>query len=425
MKIIVPNTSSSFFQKLNFNHSCKDEDVVDNKTNESMKESPSSAPVSPNTSFITTPTISNNPSMSSTDLNHEENRLKTFDASWPHSYIRPRILAKIGFYYLRPNGPNEPDDRVKCNFCKVEVQQWEPNDNEIGEHLKHSPNCPLLRRNETPNVPIDAAELDQLLPPVSYDVCGTYAIDRRPDAYPETPFPASPSVDIVENTSNIPHTTNSTVERETQTLRHPDYPEYAIETARLRSFDEWPKTMKQTPQQLSDAGFFYTRVGDRVICFSCGGGLRGWEEDDEPWEQHALWYGKCDYLRLVKGSEYVESVKAKVLAQNENQNNGSLSSSSQESVASSCSSASSSHTSSSSASSTPINSQTCGGEKDEQNPDKKICESRLCKICYSSEYNTAFFPCGHVIACAKCASSVTKCPMCRKPFERLMRVYFS
>lgn len=92
----------------------------------------------------------------------------------------------------------------------------------------------------------------------------------------------------------------------------PDYPEYVVERARLHTFDEWPSKMKQTPQQLSDAGFFYTQKDDRVICFCCGGGLRAWEEEDDPWEQHALYYGKCEYLQLIKGSEYVVSVKEKL-----------------------------------------------------------------------------------------------------------------
>lgn len=90
-----------------------------------------------------------------------------------------------------------------------------------------------------------------------------------------------------------------------------DFPEYAIEKNRLRTFYEWPKAMKQTPQQLSEAGFFYTGKADRVICFSCGGGLRAWEDQDDPWEEHALHYDRCDYLQSLKGSEYIASVKEK------------------------------------------------------------------------------------------------------------------
>lgn len=91
----------------------------------------------------------------------------------------------------------------------------------------------------------------------------------------------------------------------------PAFPEYYIEGARLQSFDGWPKTMKQTGEQLSAAGFFYTHKEDRVICFCCGGGLYKWEEHDEAWEQHALHHGECDYVRVMKGSKYVASVKEK------------------------------------------------------------------------------------------------------------------
>lgn len=92
----------------------------------------------------------------------------------------------------------------------------------------------------------------------------------------------------------------------------PAFPEYSVPRARLSSFDDWPKThKKQTSEQLCEAGFFYTQKDDRVICFCCGGGLYKWEQEDEPWEQHALHHGECDYLQLMKGPEYVASIKKK------------------------------------------------------------------------------------------------------------------
>lgn len=36
----------------------------------------------------------------------------------------------------------------------------------------------------------------------------------------------------------------------------PRFPEFAIGTVLLRSFKDWPKAMKQTPEELSEAGFF-------------------------------------------------------------------------------------------------------------------------------------------------------------------------
>lgn len=214
-------------------------------------------------------------------------------------------------------------------------------------------------------------------------------------------------------------------------IRYPDHPEYAIESARLRSFDDWPKTMKQKPKELSDAGFFYTMKGDRVKCFSCGGGLRDWDENDVPWEQHAQWFGHCQYLQLIKGQEYVDEVlrlaaeakstaaAAAALAQPQ----------SAEATSATATAQADTKTAAAAAAATAVASAasaaSSAGAADEQNGGRKICDSKLCKICYSCEYNTAFLPCGHVVACAKCASSVTKCPMCRKPFERVMRVYFS
>lgn len=119
-------------------------------------------------------------------LRYEAHRLKTFDdVYWPHSFINPAKLAKTGFYYIGPY------DQVQCYFCKVAVWQWEIGDDEVEDHLKWAPCCPLLRRRITTNVPIQpASDLDKFLPPYSIDVCGNGPnLDIRPDSYPETEYP--------------------------------------------------------------------------------------------------------------------------------------------------------------------------------------------------------------------------------------------
>lgn len=88
-------------------------------------------------------------SIPSDQMRFEEHRLKSFKPDWPHSFVTPRVLAKIGFYYIGPQ------DQVRCCFCKVEVCRWESGDNEIIEHSRWSPNCPLLKRRETRNVPLE------------------------------------------------------------------------------------------------------------------------------------------------------------------------------------------------------------------------------------------------------------------------------
>ena len=37
-----------------------------------------------------------------------------------------------------------------------------------------------------------------------------------------------------------------------------------------------------------------------------------------------------------------------------------------------------------------------------------------CSICYDKEITTAFYDCGHVIACRECAHKIDSCPVCRK-----------
>lgn len=354
------------------------------------------------------------------DIFHrEDERVKTFD-NWPLDWLDKFELARTGMFYTGDG------DKVKCYFCEVEIGRWEEHDLPVPEHLRWSPNCPLLRRRTTNNVPIDIEALDRVLPAISYDLCGANdSIEVRPFAYAEGTINMPPRPGSANFASSPIAAASST--SSSGIAYFPEYPEYAIEAARLRSFAEWPRLMKQKPEQLSEAGFFYTGVGDRVKCFSCGGGLKDWDEHDEPWEQHALWLSKCRYLNLMKGQTYIEAVLAKHKAQE------AAATKSQEIAMPKASGGSESVE-------TATNTLTCDvtpaaekapeclptvAQKQPSAPNSSIPEEKLCKICYAGEYNTAFLPCGHVVACAKCASSVTKCPLCRKPFTDVMRVYFS
>lgn len=89
---------------------------------------------------------------------------------------------------------------------------------------------------------------------------------------------------------------------------------FAIEAIRRRSYKNWSKQIEQTPQELSEAGFYYTGRDDSVVCFCCKMGFQQWEEYDVPWEQHVLHSEHCNFLTLMKGSKYIEEVKAKFQA---------------------------------------------------------------------------------------------------------------
>lgn len=404
-------------------------DYTDNK----VKEDSSCALTGPSVSYHT-----------------EVTRLESF-RNWSVPFISKIELARYGFYFVGPN------DMVKCFFCRVEIGLWEPNDNVLSEHLRWSPYCPLLRKRQTNNVPIDGSFLDQL-PEPSYDTCG---IRIREHSVAENGYSSSdrssnssslsspPSSLSSESSMMLNATADFQPPEEQHQQKRPEYPNYAIEAKRLESYEDWPKFMKQKPKELSDAGFFYTGKSDRVKCFSCGGGLKDWEAEDEPWEQHAMWYNNCEYLKLMKGEEYIAQCLAKkenppaASEQLQNPQDVGPSSSPQPSTSGVASAATTSLPSSQSSSlSTSVeemnpsgatirsshspmvlSSASSGVEDDEDEPNRKNDTSRTCKICYVNEYNTAFSPCGHVVACAKCASSVTKCPLCRKPFTNVMRIY--
>ncbi|XP_063628914.1 death-associated inhibitor of apoptosis 1-like [Cydia splendana] len=89
----------------------------------------------------------------------------------------------------------------------------------------------------------------------------------------------------------------------------PPHPRCNTKAAHLRTFKDWPKSMKQKPEELAEAGFYYTGRSDKTKCFYCDGGLKDWEEDDVPWEQHARWFDRCAYVQLVKGEDYVQKRK--------------------------------------------------------------------------------------------------------------------
>ncbi|XP_017474492.1 PREDICTED: death-associated inhibitor of apoptosis 1 [Rhagoletis zephyria] len=365
----------------------------------------------------------------------EDERLKTFE-NWPLEWLNKKELAQTGLFYTGE------DDKVKCYFCEVEIGRWEREDQPVNEHLRFSPNCPLLRRRTTNNVPLNGETLNRVLPPISYDVCGNEGLELENEAAEPSvgagaeegltttapvgvtyQYDSIASGHATHNNSNVSNNNSSSSSRcgnELQLYR-PEYPEYAIEAARLRSFAEWPRNMKQRPKQLADAGFFYTGIGDRVKCFSCGCGLKDWDDDDEPWEQHALWLPKCRYLNLLKGQSFIDSVAAKF-----KMNNGKTADAAPESDEH-CPATEATLAAAAAAQSPAVpctTTATTAANDEMKSTQATIAEEKLCKICYADEYNTAFLPCGHVVACAKCASSVSKCPVCRKPFTNVMRVFF-
>lgn len=294
---------------------------------------------------------------------------------WTNNAITPKDLALVGFYYTGIN------DLVKCNFCGIEVGEWKEGDKAYDEHMQIFSNCPLLNNLAPHNTPIDNNLLQLTLQP----------------------------------------------------------PDYANINVRIASFKNWPNDKKQTPIELSEAGFYKYKCGDKVRCFTCGGGLKDWTDGDVPWEEHALNYPNCYFVIKMKGEAYIKSIKEKYADVPPILPSSSSSSKSTTTTTTTLSSPQSQtiqpNTSNHSEEQQPklLNTQLDSPTASSSASKKTKISSHsdptsvtsLCKICYDSPIDTIFLPCMHIIVCEKCASQIKKCPVCNIDINTAKRVYFS
>ncbi|XP_028850498.1 baculoviral IAP repeat-containing protein 7 [Denticeps clupeoides] len=184
----------------------------------------------------------------------EQERLRTFQR-WPSDApVRPAELARAGFYYLGPG------DTVRCFCCHGMLRCWADGDRALGEHRRHFPHCDFAR----PSDAVDGQFLSQLQ---------RMTVDDQ----------------VVSGQAM--------------------YPEMESEDSRLTSYHNWPPGASVQPGALARAGFFYTGHGDNVKCYFCDGGLRNWEPGDDPWQEHAKWFPRCEFLLQSRGHEYVSIVQ--------------------------------------------------------------------------------------------------------------------
>lgn len=167
-------------------------------------------------------------------------------------FISPQKLAKAGFYYF-----NELD-HVRCAYCQGVIAKWETGDDPFTEHLRFFPTC--SRAQLGPNVEIQSGE-------------SIRSLGIQPIATPKKE-------------------------------------KYSSLDARIRSFANWSISHIQTPEALSEAGFYFQDEEDQVHCFHCNGGLRSWKKEDDPWHEHAKWFPKCEFISLVKGNQFIEQIQA-------------------------------------------------------------------------------------------------------------------
>ena len=114
---------------------------------------------------------------------------------------------------------------------------------------------------------------------------------------------------LTANNSNF-HEGGSAIKAEFSCVQ-PIKPHTRCFTDQLKAFhltENWPyEKIRATPFEIADAGFYYLGNKDKVKCWYCDGGLQNWEGFDLPWEEHAKFFPKCEFLLKSKGLEVVKN----------------------------------------------------------------------------------------------------------------------
>ena len=179
---------------------------------------------------------------------YESERLSTF-INWSVPCLDPKDLAAAGFFSLRD------EDAVACNFCHLFARYWMLGETPRGRHETCNPSCPFLRGESAGNIPLSHCRiLDKLpvpgqLPPLSgYFTRPSHEPRRYHNRHPSTATgivdASGEAVDV--SALGLPRFFGITSKQ------------YESEETRLISFTNWPTGVKQSPEEMAEAGFVYS-----------------------------------------------------------------------------------------------------------------------------------------------------------------------
>uniref|UniRef100_A0A8C6MIB2 RING-type E3 ubiquitin transferase n=1 Tax=Nothobranchius furzeri TaxID=105023 RepID=A0A8C6MIB2_NOTFU len=351
-------------------------------------------------------------------MRREEERLQTFQ-DWPEDApVTAGDLAKAGFFFLGHR------DKVQCFCCGGILKCWVHGDSPASEHKRHFPTCCFIMGQAVGNIPLQADSSD--------------------------------SVDG-QLLSQIQRMTMDDQGTAGQAI----YPEMEAEDSRLTTFHNWPTEASVQPDVLARAGFFYTGHGDNVKCFYCDGGLRNWEPGDDPWQEHAKWFPRCEFLIQSRGQEYISNIQDTHFHLGDTVGGSQTSTGDFDSRNNLVGSRGASSAMLSPVAQTVLQMGFEAEEDDRQRgadsrepevrqatsfgngrtpaPDRnravkegspeellrQLQEERTCKVCMDKLVSIVFIPCGHLVVCEDCAASLRHCPICRAVIRGSVRAFMS
>ena len=224
------------------------------------------------------------------------------------------------------------------------------------------------------------------------------------------------------------HVHNNTTGRFDLNLDLARFPQFSSYLTRLTTFSAWPCSMPQSPEDLAESGFVYLGVGDHVQCFFCGGGLKNWDADNLPVEEHVRWFGeRCQFIIELAGPKIVEKIRT---ADSNSIRREAFISYGNESPTTM--KAGESYFAEDQCIVPKGKTDNVGSKEDTFALEKKLMEENdllrmeiSCKVCWNSDAEVVFLPCNHLVTCVDCAVSVQGCPMCRSVVDGFLKTRHS
>ena len=216
----------------------------------------------------------------------------------------------------------------------------------------------------------------------------------------------------------------------------PVHPQFASEAVRLSSFQDWPPGLRQKKEVMASAGLFYIGRSDHVKCFYCDGGLKEWQEEDDPWVEHAGWFHGCGFVKLVKGEEFIQRCRRNLVSTSnlhfvpdcifkEDRKKEKERKEKEENI-NIITDKFSRAPSLPSPPYQPLPDGDCSGCRSFSKEVEIENNTRMqCKVCLSADVGVVFLPCGHLLVCTNCAPSLDTCPVCRRKINETIKVFMS
>ncbi|CAF3870910.1 unnamed protein product [Rotaria magnacalcarata] len=195
-------------------------------------------------------------------------RLATF-RTWKTNtqcIVSPAVLTKVGFAYTGKG------DKVRCEACGLEIDNWKPGMDPKQEHIMQKPECPFV---------LDQHEL--------------FSKTDQPISFMK-PAINQTNVKNSDYRGFMDHGGGDSNNKSRENLFIFSLSTEILDKTRTYTLSNWP-SITPSAQEMSYAGWWYTNIADRVICIHCDVMFHNWNESDRPYEIHRLKSPHCFFVR--------------------------------------------------------------------------------------------------------------------------------